>query len=747
MNSLHNGNEKRTELLAPAGSYETFCAVINAGADAVYAGGMKFGARAYAQNFSDEELIRAIEIAHLLGKKVYMTVNTLFKEKELEAVVDYLMPFYEAGLDAVLVQDLGLVRLLKEKLPALPLHASTQMNATSSYGISLLEEQGFSQVVLPRELSLEEIRSIHEKSQVKLESFVHGALCYSFSGQCLYSSMLGGRSGNRGRCAQPCRLPYDVLDEKGKLLAKENAILSLKDLCALDSVKEMISAGVYSFKIEGRMKQPQYAAGVTSIYRNYLDLALAKKEYQVSEQDRKYLLKLGNRSGFTNGFLCPDPAENMITHDKAAHEKSSEQLMQPKTELDKLPLRLSFYMHAGERIRLSLSYLDKNICLEGEIPQKAEGKPITKETLAEKLGKLGNTPFYLENLEIDLEEGLFCRIGSLNSLRRDAVAELIKCFAPERKEISEVSKISKVIKASEVSEASEAEQEEAFSPDTAAFCDEKGLSVSLINPRQLDVVLKQKESSLVYLDCHGFLPEEDLSDYVEKIHAAGMLAGYALPLVFREDTAERYERLWPKLEEAGFDRFLARGIDELAFLRKHISADSLREKLRSDASLYSWNSCSRAFLAEMGLGGDTIPYELNAAEIRERENAGSSMVLYGRSPLMTAASCVLKNTRGCEKKKHGNFLAISDRYHKKFPVRTLCDICSLRIYNSVPTVLFSEWKQLQKMGISSWRMEFTKEDAKEIETCYSNYRNFLKKRENISVEGEFTYGHFKRGVQ
>lgn len=726
MNGLHNiKSERKTELLAPAGSYETFCAVINAGADAVYAGGMKFGARAYAQNFSDEELIRAIEIAHLLGKKFYLTVNTLFKEEELKEVPDYLLPFYEAGLDAVLVQDIGLVRLLKETMPELPLHASTQMNALSSYGISLLEKEGFAQVVLPRELSMDEIRRIHEKSSVKLESFVHGALCYSYSGQCLYSSMLGGRSGNRGRCAQPCRLPYDILDEKGKLLAREDAILSLKDLCALDSLKEMIDAGVYSFKIEGRMKQAQYAAGVTSVYRKFLDLAQKGRENKVSEKDRRYLLKLGNRCGFTNGFLCPNPSENMITHEKAAHEKSGEQLPLPKTELEQLPLEISFRMHAGEKIRLTLSYQGKEVSLEGEIPQKAEGNPIGEATIREKLSKLGNTPFYVKSMQIDLEEGLFCRIGALNALRREAVTELLKAFSEKRGELQEGKPA-----------------EESF----ADFLPDRGLSVSLMNREQLDTVLKHKETAIVYLDCHSFLPEEDLKRLTSQIHEAGMLAGYALPTVFREDTAERYDHLWDKIEEAGFDRYLVRGIDELAFLREKLSGEECRQKLRSDASLYSWNSYSERFLAEQGVGGDTIPYELNASELKKRDNRASTMVLYGRTPLMTAASCVLKNTRGCARKKHGNFLSLRDRYHKSFPVRTLCDICSIRIYNSVPTMLFSEGKQLSLMGISSWRMEFTKEDAKEIETCYSNYRNFLNKTK-ISFNDEFTYGHFRRGVQ
>jgi U32 family peptidase len=727
MTGLHNIKlNHQTELLAPAGSYETFCAVVNAGADAVYAGGMKFGARAYAQNFSDEELIRAIEIAHLLGKKFYLTVNTLFKEEELKEVPEYLFPFYEAGLDAVLVQDLGLVRLLKQAMPNLSLHSSTQMNAVSSYGISYLEELGFAQVVLPRELSIHEIAKIHAKTPIKLESFVHGALCYSFSGQCLYSSMLGGRSGNRGRCAQPCRLSYDVLAENGKKLAKEDNILSLKDLCAIDSLKEMIDAGVYSFKIEGRMKQPQYAAGVTSVYRKYMDLVLQSSEAKVSEQDRKYLLKLGNRSGFTNGFLCPDQADTMVSHDNAAHEKSTENLLQPKTELDKLPLDISFSMHAGKEISLTLFYGGCSVCKKGQIPELAEGKPITKETIQDKITKLGNTPFYAEKLEIDLEEGLFCRIGSLNQLRREAVSDLIACFSKPK----------------------DSAKEEVFKEEKTedSFMVDEGLSVTLMDEEQLETVLKEKETKVVYLDCHGFLLEENLAFYVEKIKKAGMLAGYVFPAVFREDTAERYEKLWHQIVQAGFERFLVRGIDELAFMMKHLEDTELRRKVRSDASLYSWNSQSRAFLSEAGIGGDTIPYELNAAEIRHRNNQGSTMVLYGRTPLMTAAQCVLKNTEGCAKKKHGNFLSLSDRYHKKFPVKTLCDICSIRIYNSVPTALFSEWKQLSKMGISSWRMDFTKEDAKEIESCYSNYRNFLKK-EKISINGEFTYGHFKRGVQ
>ena len=266
--------KRKIEILSPAGSYESMKAAIAAGADAVYIGGSRFGARAYADNLTEEQLLEAIDYVHLHGRKIYLTVNTLLKEKELrESFYEYLRPYYERGLDAVIVQDIGVLQFVKEHFPDLPIHASTQMTITNALGARFLEEQGVERVVTARELQLEEIKNIREKTDVEIESFVHGALCYCYSGQCLYSSMLGGRSGNRGQCAQPCRLPYKVNGSK-----ESSYVLSLKDICTLEYIPELVEAGIDSFKIEGRMKKPEYVALVTAMYRKYSVLYRSQRQ-------------------------------------------------------------------------------------------------------------------------------------------------------------------------------------------------------------------------------------------------------------------------------------------------------------------------------------------------------------------------------------------------------------------------------------------------------------------------------------
>ncbi|MDO5703230.1 MAG: peptidase U32 family protein, partial [Lachnospiraceae bacterium] len=301
----------KTELLAPAGSMAGLKAVIAAGADAVYIGGTRFGARAYADNPEEEDLVYGIEYAHLRGVKVYMTVNTLLKEDELSGLCSYMEPYVRAGLDAVLVQDFGVLTLLREAFPDLPLHASTQMTITGPLGASMLKGYGVTRVVPARELSIDELVSLKEESGLEVETFVHGALCYCYSGMCLMSSMIGGRSGNRGRCAQPCRL-LNLLDDssgfdgKTSIMDRKDArhFMSPKDLCAVDLLPELLKAGIDSLKIEGRMKQPEYAAGVVSIYRGCLDRALRDPDhFRVTEEEHRMLYDLYNRSGFTDGYF------------------------------------------------------------------------------------------------------------------------------------------------------------------------------------------------------------------------------------------------------------------------------------------------------------------------------------------------------------------------------------------------------------------------------------------------------------
>lgn len=310
------------ELLAPAGSYESMKAAYAAGADAVYIGGTRFGARAYADNPDEEGLLRAIDHAHLKQKKLYLTVNTLFKESEMEELLLFLRPYYEAGLDAVIVQDLGAMRQIRRYFPELELHASTQMTITGAYGAAFLKEMGASRIVTSRELSLQEIRKIHESVDIEIESFVHGALCYCYSGQCLMSSMIGGRSGNRGRCAQPCRLPYDLYDEKRMLNKKEERyLLSPKDICTLELIPELIESGISSFKIEGRMKRAEYTAGVVRIYRKYLDRYLenGKAGYKIDPDDRNDLMDLYNRGGFSNGYYVQKNGPSMMSSARPNH--------------------------------------------------------------------------------------------------------------------------------------------------------------------------------------------------------------------------------------------------------------------------------------------------------------------------------------------------------------------------------------------------------------------------------------------
>ena len=308
-------NKRKPELLAPAGSYEAFEAALGAGADAVYVGGPDFGARAYAKNFTQEELISAIRTAHLHGKKLYLTVNTLLKNRELkERLYHSLLSCYEEGLDAVIVQDFGVLRFIRRTFPDLPVHASTQMAVTGPMGMRFLEKLGVTRVVPARELSLEELFAMHQASPIEIEAFIHGALCYSISGQCLMSSILGGRSGNRGRCAQPCRLSYRVKDENNRWVKGKNICpLSLKDICTLDLLPEILDAGVISLKIEGRMKQPEYTAGVTGMYRKYLDILEDKREnFKVSDEDRKYLLEIFSRGGSCQGYYRQQNGPSMM---------------------------------------------------------------------------------------------------------------------------------------------------------------------------------------------------------------------------------------------------------------------------------------------------------------------------------------------------------------------------------------------------------------------------------------------------
>ena len=417
----------KVELLAPAGSYEAFAAALNAGADAVYMGGTRFGARAYADNFSNEDLSRAIRTAHLHGKKVYLTVNTLTRQEEMPELTDFVRGLYEKeALDGVIVQDTGVLISLSEACPGLLLHASTQMSVTTREGVLFLKRLGVSRIVPARELSLKEIRLLKQED-IEIEAFIHGAMCYCYSGRCLMSSFLGGRSGNRGRCAGPCRLPYDVLGPDGReaLRGKRGECypISMRDLCVLEILPELIDAGIDSFKIEGRMKKPEYAAGVTAVYRRYIDRFYEwdrngrPGRWEIDPADDRLLRALYLRSDLSTGYYERHNGRELLTMGKPGYSGTPDTLLEQIREAypvtpRPIPIRGLVKLSADRPAELILRTGDSSekpvdISVQGAVCMKAKSRPLTEEEVRDRLSRTGNSPFVLTEPEVEMEQDLF----------------------------------------------------------------------------------------------------------------------------------------------------------------------------------------------------------------------------------------------------------------------------------------------------------------------------------------------------
>ncbi len=425
----------RPELLSPAGNMEMFYAAVSAGADAVYAGLKQFGARAFAGNFTLEEMREAIDYAHLFNIKTYLTLNILIKDGELDVVLSCLRPLYKAGLDAVIIQDIGLISLIKNEFPELDIHISTQAFVTGPCGAELLRKMGVKRVVAARELSVSELKSI-KKTGIEVECFIHGAMCYSYSGLCLMSSFLGGRSGNRGRCAGPCRQPYSVITPEGKELFKgsEGAyILSMKDLCAFTALPKLMEEGIDSFKIEGRMKSAEYVYGVTGIYRKYIDAWLSGRKTLKEEQrgekgsgnydeDLRELKSIYSRGESTLSYLTGKKDGTMVTINKGGYKRS---LPENKAiNMRTRPVFLRAELIAGKPVRLYLKSGNAERIVEGEVIQRAQSRPVTVSEIEKQLRKSGGTGFHIESLETAGEEDIFIPVSALNELRRRGLYEL-----------------------------------------------------------------------------------------------------------------------------------------------------------------------------------------------------------------------------------------------------------------------------------------------------------------------------------
>ncbi len=765
---MHN---TRVELLAPAGNKAAFYGAIHAGADAVYLGGNRFGARAYADNFTEEELISCIRYAHIWGRRVYLTVNTLVKESELNDLYDYLKPFYEAGLDGVIIQDIGVFSYIREHFPDIELHVSTQMTITGKYGAKLLKDMGAKRIVPARELSLSEIKIMKEYADLEIETFIHGAMCYCYSGQCLFSSVLGGRSGNRGRCAQPCRLPFTVKAQHQTYA--ECYPLSLKDMCTIEQLPVLIAAGIDSFKIEGRMKKPEYAAGVTAIYRKYIDKYYVNpgKEFKVSGKDLDKLSKLYIRSERQNGYYFKHNGKDMVTLDSPAYSGSEEALLTDirsryLEKAPKLPVSVYGYFQTGEEASVTYIAGDLSVTVCGEIVQEASRQSISSENVEKQLCKLGETVFHAEEINITLSDNAFYSLKALNELRREAVAKLENLIIEEHGLV--VSRALPEI----CEETPQTSLDNKYNQKIT-----KSLHVSVQTFEQLTALAKSAYAdtvSRIYLNGDMIYqnPERLLSVLVENHHfnankkVQGIEIIISFPYILRHRDNAYLEAIYDFAIKHSdvIHGFRVSTMETMGFL-KNKGYDGA---VYTDAGFYIWNSKTLEEWSQ-SIAGFCLPYELKSGEQRgllQNCETPCEKIFYGRIPMMITANCVAKTTDQCLMQKTGDctpgqkksnadakdtqsLIQLTDRYNKNFPVALNCIHCTNIIYNSVPMSLHGEWNKWKQA--TDMRLDFTIENEGDVLKILEFFGSIYTENPQSSTITppfkEYTTGHEKRGVE
>ena len=750
----------------------------NAGADAVYLGGSKFGARAYADNFDREQVLDAISYAHFHGKKIYMTVNTLIKQKEFGELYDFMLPFAERRLDGVIVQDFGVMRFIRDEFPDIELHGSTQQTVTGVNGARLLKDLGCVRVVPARELSIQEMAAIRKEADIEVEAFIHGAMCYCYSGACLFSSMVGGRSGNRGRCAQPCRLPYEFAGSRG-----ENYPLSLKDMSTIGIIPELIEAGIDSFKIEGRMKKPEYSAGVTALYRKYIDRYYAdpSADFKVSKEDMEILKSLYQRTGISEGYYHRHNGRDMITISSPAYSATSEDILKGVhdrylTSTLKKKCRMRCDLTVGEPAKLTLELWDVDhadgtegadgaavpveATVYGNPVQAASKKPMDEASVLKQLGKLGSTNFTAEDIQINIDDngtgtGIFMPVSELNELRRAATTSL------EEKISLLTGTGSKVLRCENYEKEIDTGYYEAAGDGT-----DKGLHVSVNTAEQLDAVIKVAGQgagavSRIYVDSVLVLSEDK-----SRFEKAGAELIAMLPYVTRTeefDGCEEVRRITDSLEDKGFSGVLVRNLEQLGLLRQM----AFKGKVILDYSVYVWNADALRFLlssnrSDAGFMIDeiTVPYELTFREAGDMIKAAGKVAdvpvsfnIYGHVPMMISAGCIKKTTDKCSGRLHelhSEQVSITDRLGNRMPVTCNCRSCYNVIWNALPTSLHKKMKEIEGAGLfDHLRVDFTVESGAETEKILRYYMDLNNNRSGAEVfkSGSYTTGHFGREVE
>ncbi len=662
------------EILAPAGSMESLVAGVRSGANAIYLGGKSFNARRNAGNFDNEEMKKAVEYCHQRGVKVYLTLNIIVSDEEMREAYNAVKDALSNGIDAFIVQDIGVAKMIREHFPTARLHGSTQMSIMSPSGAKAAEQMGFKRIVLPREMSLDEIKEIRENTSLELELFVHGALCMSVSGQCYLSSMIGSRSGNRGLCAQPCRLPFT---------AGGNAThaLSLKDLSLVGELDKLV--GITSLKIEGRMKRPEYVSAAVSAVKKAID-------GKYTPSDEFMLRSVFSRSGFTDGYLNAKLGKSMFgTRQKEDVVSASNSVLKEiaknyEKEVPLLPVNIDFVCKNGENAVLKMTSGDKSVKVVGDVPEKAINKPMTAESLTERLGKLGGTQFYANEVNITVDDGLILPASKINEMRREAVEKLNK-----------TDKISFKYKAFNVVRA-KAKNSTPYA--TASF-----------------------KSAAQIPDKHPFktvfIPiDSSVEDFVDN------RAGVVLPRGLFGIENELKSKL-EKLKKAGVNKALCGNIGSYQLCK------DMGFEVWGDFGLNVFNSVS-ANLVERPI----LSFELTQSQINNINAPDTGMLVYGYAPLMLTRNCPIKNDIGCfECNGHGH---LTDRKGMKFPV--ICsDFPCVEMLNCVPIYMLD---RLDEIHTDFIHFAFTVESEKQVENIISLYESGAK------PDFKYTRGLYQRGA-
>jgi len=693
------------ELLAPAGSMEALRAAVCNGADAVYLGADTFNARMNARNFSAADLQEAVVYCHVRGVKVHLTLNTLVLDREMPRAAELIRMAASCGVDAFIVQDLGMVSLCRQLAPDVPIHASTQMSIHSLEGVLEAAALGCSRVVLARELPAEEIAHICKKSPVEIEVFVHGALCMCYSGQCYLSSVIGRRSGNRGQCAQPCRLPYGY----GRFESTRYP-LSLKDNCLAGELDELRRMGVASIKIEGRMKRPEYVAIVTRAYRTVLNGG------KLTQADLQELETAFSRQGFTDGYFKGQTGSDMFGRRQESEDTAdlfaSARATYEQGETQRIGVRFYAMIHRGQPARLAVEDPDGNLCRTyGPVPEQAVYRSLTAQDLEQQLKKTGGTPYLCTSVRSSLDPDLMLPASAINAMRRDVIAELTaKRGRAEKPHLNAYDE----------------------PPRYDGISGEPQLTVAVRTADQITSRMLSMKPTVLYV------PLSELVEHPELRQRVGVETQLAaiLPRVIWSGELVPIARQLRTVYDMGVRQVLAGNLGQL-----HISR-AAGFAVRGDFGLNIVNSRAMRYLREQGLDSQLLSFELTLPQIRDISKAVPAEVLiYGRLPLMLMENCVIKNRTGTCTCQTGT-VRLVDRVGEEFPIVKDPGTCRNVLLNGKKLYLLDKKDAFRGMGLWALRLQFTTENPSEIDKVLMDYQGRA-----VFDAGSYTRGLYSRGVE